>query len=78
MRLQITFRLSALPIPHEVLPHIFNKFYQVDSSQTRRYEAVGLGLYIVKKFAELLGGGVEVESKVEKGSSFKVTIPTNH
>jgi signal transduction histidine kinase len=64
-------------IPPEVLPHIFDKFYQADSSQSRPYEGVGLGLYIVKKFAELLGGGVEVESEMGKGSSFVVTIPAD-
>ncbi|HTN73008.1 MAG TPA: GAF domain-containing protein [Methylomirabilota bacterium] len=66
---------TGVGIPPETLPHIFNKFYQVDSSQTRRYEGAGLGLYIVEKFAELLGGRIEVESEVEKGSTFTVTLP---
>ena len=54
---------------------IFERFQQVDSSETRLHGGVGIGLYIVRKFTEMLGGKIDVESEVGKGSTFTVTIP---
>ena len=69
---------TGVGIPHDQLALIFDKFHQVDSSETRLYSGVGLGLYIVKKFTELLGGTIEVESVPDQGSTFTVTIPLAH
>ena len=66
---------TGVGIPKEHLSIIFEKFHQVDSSETRLYGGVGMGLYIVKNFAELLGGTIQVESETGKGSTFTVTIP---
>jgi two-component system, sensor histidine kinase and response regulator len=75
----IDFSISdnGIGIPPEECDNIFNRFYQVDSSATRSFEGVGLGLYIVKSFTEMLNGRVSVSSEVGNGSTFTVQIPCN-
>ena len=66
---------TGLGIPRDMIGAIFEKFRQVDSSETRPFGGVGMGLYIVKSFTEMLAGKIEVESEAGKGSTFTVTIP---
>ncbi len=66
---------TGIGISEEKLPIIFEMFRQVDSSGTRNHEGVGLGLYIAKHFTELLGGNIEVQTAINEGSTFVVTIP---
>lgn len=66
---------SGIGISKEAMPLIFERFRQLDSSETRVYGGVGLGLYIVKKLTELIGGKIGLESAPGKGSIFTVTIP---
>jgi signal transduction histidine kinase/HAMP domain-containing protein len=64
-------------IPDDLLPFIFDKFRQIDSTTTRNYSGAGLGLYIVKTFVELLDGTISVQSRVGEGSVFTVHLPVN-
>ena len=77
----IEFKIAdtGIGIPQEKIQTIFDMFQQVDSSATRKFSGVGLGLYIVKKFIELLGGSVAVASELGQGSVFTVNLPlSNH
>ncbi len=62
-------------IPEDKLLQIFEPFYRVELEDTRRTYGAGIGLTIVKRFAEILGGKVEVKSKLGEGSVFRVTLP---
>jgi signal transduction histidine kinase len=66
---------TGIGIPQAHLPFIFDKFRQGDSSQTRPFGGVGMGLYIAKKFTEMLSGKVVVESREGSGTTFTVSIP---
>jgi signal transduction histidine kinase/DNA-binding NarL/FixJ family response regulator len=68
---------TGMGISEEAMPVIFEKFRQADSSEARDHEGMGLGLYIVKQFTDLLGGRIECESKIGSGSSFKLLIPVS-
>ncbi|HSJ59302.1 MAG TPA: ATP-binding protein, partial [Anaerolineae bacterium] len=66
---------SGIGIPQDQLTRIFERFYQVDGTTTRRVGGTGLGLAIVKQIVESHGGQVGVESELGKGSVFYFTIP---
>ena len=64
-------------IPLENQKHLFEKFYQVDSSLTRRHGGVGIGLAICKELVEAMKGRIWVESTEGKGTTFFFTLPYN-
>jgi signal transduction histidine kinase/ActR/RegA family two-component response regulator len=74
---RITVSDTGEGIPSEVLPFVFERFRQADSSLTRRHGGLGLGLAIVRHLVELHGGSVAAESAGPgSGSRFTVTLPT--
>ena len=66
---------TGVGIPKEFQATIFEMFRQLDSSNTREHEGIGLGLYIVKKMADLIGAKISVESAAGQGATFTVSIP---
>jgi signal transduction histidine kinase len=72
---EISVADTGIGMDEEFLPHIFDKFRQIDNSTTRNYAGTGLGLYLVKGFLTLLGGSIEVKSKIGEGTIFTVRIP---
>jgi PAS domain S-box-containing protein len=62
-------------IPPEAFPYIFEPFRQVDGSMTREHRGTGLGLSIVKALTELMGGIITLQSEVDHGSTFTITLP---
>ena len=78
----LLYRVSdtGIGIPQHELENIFTEFQQVDTAITREFSGTGLGLNITKKFVEMHGGRIWVESELGKGSTFFFSIPlrVNH
>jgi signal transduction histidine kinase len=74
---RVRFEVSdtGIGIANENFERIFEPFWQVEQSATRRYEGSGLGLGVARELARLLGGDIEVSSELGKGSTFAVEIP---
>ena len=73
--LRISVSDTGIGISAEALPNIFKEFEQADATTTRKYGGTGLGLTICRNLARLLGGDVNVESEIGKGSTFTLVIP---
>jgi len=67
---------TGVGIPPEMYEQVFEPFTQIDSSTTRKWGGIGLGLSIVKKYIEMHGGRIWIESNINQGTTFYFTIPT--
>ncbi|MBT3197404.1 MAG: response regulator, partial [Gammaproteobacteria bacterium] len=74
---QLTFRVedSGIGMTQETMDKLFQRFEQADQSISRRFGGTGLGLFISRNLAELMGGTIEVSSQMGVGSSFLLTLP---
>jgi signal transduction histidine kinase len=74
----ITFRISdtGIGITPEQMAKLFQPFTQADASTTRQYGGAGLGLAITKRFCQMMGGDITIDSEVGKGSTFTIRLPT--
>lgn len=78
IRWQVKIIDTGIGISANYLEDIFTPFFQVDSSDTRENEGVGIGLSVVKQIGQLLGAAVEVESELGVGSKLTVTMPLRY
>jgi len=66
---------SGIGIPPDKIDHVFDEFSQADETTTRDYGGTGLGLPISRRFCQMMGGDITLESTVGKGSTFMIRLP---
>ena len=71
----VTISDTGIGIAPDKLSIIFDEFRQADERSSRKYGGTGLGLAIARKYSQMLGGDIEVESTLGKGAIFTVTLP---
>src|SRR5438270_9096213 len=74
-QLTVSVEDTGIGMKSEDLPKLFREFEQIDGSYTRRYQGTGLGLALCRRFVEMHGGRIWVESQFGKGSTFTFTLP---
>jgi len=73
---EISAHDSGIGMPADRIDHIFDRFYQIDDSFTRKHEGTGIGLALTKELVDLHHGSIQVQSEPGKGSFFTVTLPS--
>lgn len=77
--LKITVEDSGIGIAKEHIPHIFNRFYQIDDTTTRTKGGSGIGLALINELVQLIDGSINVKSKLNVGTKISIKLPiTNH
>lgn len=77
-KIKISIEDTGLGIPKEDLPFLFERFYRVEKSRSRKTGGTGLGLSIVKSLVQLQQGEIHVKSQLGKGTSFILTFPADY
>nr|WP_249159664.1 ATP-binding protein [Bradyrhizobium tropiciagri] len=72
---EVTVRDSGTGIPATALPHIFERFQRVEGARGRSFEGSGIGLALVRELVKQHGGQIRVDSEVDRGTIFTVTLP---
>lgn len=72
---KLSVKDNGIGIPEQDLPHIFDRFYRVDKTRSRKQGGTGLGLSICQSIVAAHNGKIEVQSEIEKGSTFTVLLP---
>ncbi|GAA5118071.1 response regulator [Luteolibacter yonseiensis] len=73
--LKLTVEDTGVGIPPDVLPRIFERFWQVDTSSTRKFQGAGIGLALVRSLTEAMDGKVAVDSQLGRGTTFTIEMP---
>ena len=75
VRIKLSVIDTGIGISEDKISKIFDSFFQIDGSYTKKYQGTGLGLTIVKNLVELMSGSVSVSSEIEKGTRFDLILP---
>jgi PAS domain S-box-containing protein len=73
---EFSVRDTGIGIPDSELPRLFERFYCVEGNRGRTYEGSGIGLSLVQELVRLHGGNIDVNSAIDQGTTFTVTLPT--
>lgn len=71
----IKFEDQGIGIPNNELPHIFDRFFQVENQEHKVSQGTGIGLSLTKELVQLMGGEIHVDSKLNQGTTFTIKIP---
>ncbi len=74
-QLQLHVRDTGVGIPKQELPRVFERFHRIENSRSRTHEGSGIGLALVHELVKLHGGSIQVESKLNRGTTFIVSVP---
>ena len=66
---------DGVGIEQSLMPHLTELFYQPDKSFTRKHDGMGVGLYLVKRYLDMMKGSLHIESEPGKGAVVRVTLP---